>query len=861
LPPDLPVASGYVTENALGSLTFNLPVAIASPPGETNRLFVVEKNGTIQVVNNLGGTPTKQVFLDLPAFLSASGGGTLSFDGDQGLLGLAFHPNYAQNGFFFVFYSVTVNEGGTNKTFERVARFRVSQNDANAVDTTTHTPLISQLDLFSDHNGGDLHFAPDGYLYVSVGDEACCNDTLNNARYINKDFFAAILRIDVDNKPGNLTPNPHSQNSTTYPSAVHAGAYKIPADNPFIAATSHNGITFDPSTVRTEIWATGLRNPWRFSIDAPTGRVFVGDVGQDSWEEVDIATAGGDCGWSYYEGTHDGPRIADKPTGIVYTPPIYEYPHGFGDFEGYSVTGGVVYRGTQFSDLFEAYIFSDYGSGHIWALRQNAGTWSAQHLSSGDGAGVVGIGVDPRNGDPLFANVYTAAIMHLVRSGTTGANPPALLSQTGAFSNVTTLTPNAGILPFAPNVDFWSDYSTKRRWFAVPDPNATIDFNQDGNWTFPTGTVWIKHFDFETRRGDPTSRRKLETRFLVKTTAATYGVTYRWRADQSDADLVAEGGLSETLNVEVGGVPGTQTWRYPSRNECRTCHTAVAGHALGFNTPQLNRWNGFAGGSANQIQKFNDLGYFTAPVTGVNNMSAFASAADTTQSREWRVRSYLAVNCIQCHQPGGASQGHWDARSTTPTDLANLINGTLVDNRGDAANKFAVPGDPNHSMVLKRIQGNGVPRMPPLATNELDPNAIQLLTDWITQDLPARLSFTDWQQQHFGSTTNPNAGPDADPDHDGRTNEQEFLEGTDPNSAASRSASPLLTPVGGQLQFSFIQPANRAAIVETSIDLANWNLWDVPGNFPSYPAMSQMRVFATPMNVDQMFFRVRVSEP
>src|SRR6185295_14054019 len=146
LPPDLPSATGYTTENALGSLSFNAPIAIVVPPGETNRLFVVERGGTIQVVNNLNTTPTKSTFLNLPAVLAAINGGTLAQSGEEGLLCLAFHPNYAQNRYFFITYSVNINEGGTTKTFERLARFQVMQNNANLADTTTHTPLISQLD-------------------------------------------------------------------------------------------------------------------------------------------------------------------------------------------------------------------------------------------------------------------------------------------------------------------------------------------------------------------------------------------------------------------------------------------------------------------------------------------------------------------------------------------------------------------------------------------------------------------------------------------------------------------------------------------------------------------------------------------
>jgi glucose/arabinose dehydrogenase/mono/diheme cytochrome c family protein len=859
LPADLPAATGYTTENALGTLGFNAPITVAVPPGETNRLFVIERGGSIQVVNNLSTTPAKQTFFDLNAFLSATNGGTLSTDSEQGFLGLAFHPNYAQNGFFYIFYSVTVNDGGTNHTFERVARFQVSQNNPNQADTSTYTPLISQLDEAGNHNGGDLHFGPDGYLYISVGDEGGANDQYDNARFINKDFFSAILRIDVDNNQGSLAPNPHSQNSTTYPSAVHAGAYKIPPDNPFIGATSHNGITFNANTVRTEIWATGLRNPWRFWFDPPTGRMFIADVGQDAWEEIDIGQAGGDYGWSYFEATHNGPRIGSLPNGTTHLAPIYEYAHGTGNFQGDSVTGGIVYRGSKFSELFEAYIFCDYVSGHIWTLRQNNGTWSSSLLATE--ANIVSFGVDPRNGDALLVNIVAGKIERLVRSGTSGTNPPALLSQTGAFSSLANLTPNTGIVPYTPNVAFWSDYAIKTRWFSVPDPTATINFHQDGNWTFPTGSVWIKHFDLETVRGDPNSRRRLETRFIVKTTGGSYGITYKWRADNSDADLVAESGLDEPINVQVNGMPTTQTWHYPSRNECRTCHTAIAGHALSFNTRQLNRPNTYGGEPVNQIQYLSDSGYFVSPISGVNNLPAFAQSTDTSQSLEWRARSYFAVNCVQCHQPGGAALGNWDARPTTPTDSAKMINAVLADNRGDPANKFVVAGDTEHSMALKRIQGNGVPRMPPLATNELDPGGIQLLTDWITQDLPQRQSFSEWQIAHFGSTGNPAADPNADPDGDGRSNLTEFFTGTDPNDAASFSLDPTLIGANGHLQLNFMQPANRSAIVETSTDLAAWTLWDVPGNGPSFPSTSQMRTLSVALDADRKFFRLRLSEP
>jgi len=730
LPGELPVATGYTTQDALGGLSFRLPVCIAAAPGENDRLFVVEKTGNIIVVTHLQSKPTKQVFLDIPAMLKATGQGTLQTESECGVLGLAFHPKFAENGYFYVTYDFSINENGGRKDFNRVSRFRVSRENPEEGDPQSEVPLITQLDLARNHDGGDVHFGADGYLYYSMGDEGAGNDQFDNARFVDKDFFAAIYRLDVDQRPGSLAPNPHAQNSTTYPSAVHAGAYRIPADNPFIGAKVHGGRELDPGKIRTEIWATGLRNPWRFSFDPPTGRCFIGDVGQNAWEEIDLGVAGGDYGWSYLEGTHNGPRAKTKAGDLELLGPIYEYPHGRGSvFSGDCVIGGLVYRGSRLTELYGQYIFSDFTSRRIWSLREEGGKWLPKLL--GTEGSIAGFGIDPRNGDLLMADHGAGKIKRLVRTGTMGEIPPALLSMTGAFADMASMKPAEGLVTYTPNVGFWSDYAIKQRWFSMGGTKEKMTFSRDGHWGFPAGMVWVKHFDMEMRRRDPSSRRRLETRFLVKTATGVYGITYKWRADQSDADLVAEDGLEETFDVQVNGTAKKQTWHYPSRAECLTCHTAVAGEALSFNTAELNRSMKVGGKEINQIQALSDGGYFAGPVTGVKEMPAFAAADDKAQSLEWRVRSYLAVNCAQCHQPGGAVQGNWDARATTPTQEANLIGGWLANDGGDAANRWLVAGDVGHSMVLKRLQASGTVRMPPLATHEIDSGGIELMTQWI----------------------------------------------------------------------------------------------------------------------------------
>jgi glucose/arabinose dehydrogenase/mono/diheme cytochrome c family protein len=731
LPPELPSATGYGTEDALG-LKFDQPLCIVTPPGETQRLFVCEKTGKVVVVTDLSSTPKRDVFLDLPAMLAAKHEGTLGQQVEWGLMGIAFHPKYKQNGYFFVTYDFTIDENGKKVSFDRLSRFSVSKDDPNKGDPDSELPLITQLDHAPNHNAGCMQFGPDGYLYFANGDEGGANDQYNNARFIDKNFFAAIFRLDVDKRPGSLPPNPQSQPSTTYPSAINPGTYLIPADNPFINATTHDDKPLDPRKVRTEIYATGLRNPWKFSYDEPTGRWFIADVGQDLWEEIDLMQKGGDYGWSFYEGTHNGPRLRTKPADVQTIPPIYEYGHHPDTpFTGNCIIGGFVYRGNEFAELTGQYLFCDYGRLHLWALREHDGKWDCQRLTDTAGS-VTAFGVDPRDGGVLMADFAKGRIDRLVRKGTQGINPPALLSQTGAFSDLKTLTPTSQLTAYTPKVAFWSDYAVKTRWFYVPQSAPRIMYSRDGSWTFPTGMVWVKHFEMEMRRGDPTSRRRLETRFIVKTADGVYGITYKWRADQSDADLVPETGLDETLDVQVDGQMTKQQWRYPSRSECLSCHSQVAGYALGFNTRQL-AWNV---NGLNQIEAMTKAGYFSNPPADVKALPVFAKADDQTQSLEYRVRSYLAVNCVQCHQPGGAAQGNFDARPTVSLADANLVNGLLVRNGEDAANRWAAPGDPQHSMVLARVKGEGMPRMPPLATHELDPGAINLLTQWINA-LPA----------------------------------------------------------------------------------------------------------------------------
>lgn len=838
--PANPPAFGFSAVNAFGTITFTNPVAISTPPGETNRLFVVEQGGRIAVITNLAN-PTRTTFLNVSSKIS----GGVPTD-ERGLLGLAFHPGYATNRYFFIFYTSTAT-GSLIR--DRLSRFTCSVANSNAADAASESILIDQVDEAGNHNAGDLHFGPDGYLYVSLGDEGNGDDTLNNSQRLDKDFFSGILRIDVDKRPGNLAPNTHPASSANY---------SIPIDNPFIGATNLNGVTLNPASVRTEFWAIGLRNPWRTSFDPVTGQLYVGDVGQGAREEVDVIVKGGNYGWYYREGKIQRPGSGTPPVGFSAIDPILDYDRNTGSI----VIGGVVYRGTQLAQLSGAYIFGDAGSGRIWMLR-HSGTNILQFQQLLTEFGVVAYGVDPRNGDVLMANQSSDTIRRLVYNSTqTGTPLPATLAATGAFADLATLSPNPGIVPYDLNVPFWSDHAIKRRWFSVPNTNLTLTLNADSNWFFPTGTVWIKHFDLELTNGVPASRQRLETRLLVRNADGVYGLTYRWGTNTTNAVLVPEGGTNEDFTVYDGATSRVQTWRYPSRAECLTCHTAVGGLGLGFNTAQLNRDFDYGGTVTNQLRTLSLAGYFSNGIPAPNNLRALAHPTNTTVGLEYRVRSYLAANCVQCHQPGGTALGNWDARISNPLSLAGLVNGPLVNGTADPANRVIVPGDTAHSMLLSKISQRGPGQMPPLGSTVLDTNAVALVTAWITTDLTNYQTFAQWQFSKFGSINTPNSTATDDFDGDGSSNFQEYLLGTNPLIAANVWKISLTTS-NGQAQISFPRMANRGFEVQGSTNVAGpWQPLDLPGNrvLPSAvtsPAVVEDSASGAPSK----FYRIRTFEP
>jgi glucose/arabinose dehydrogenase len=339
----------FKTEVAFRNLRFDRPVAMEYPRDGSNVLFVVEQHqAKIWSFPNDRSTSDKKLFLQLPD--------RINHGNEEGLLGLAFHPKYAENGVFFVYYSAAELENGKQGRWSVVSRFRVSKSNPREADPRSEERIwTSESDPFENHNGGCILFGPDGYLYISLGDSGAADDPLLSGQNPS-DWWASILRIDVD-----------------HPS--DGKAYGIPKDNPRLR---------DPAKFAQwspEVYCIGLRNVWKFSFDRKTDKLWAGDVGQNRWEMVHIIRNGGNYGWSVMEGTHPFPRKQKRAVKKAeLSPPLVDYPHGI-DRQyntsrkdlGQSITGGYVYRGAALPELEGIYVYGDYQSGRIWGLREKDG--------------------------------------------------------------------------------------------------------------------------------------------------------------------------------------------------------------------------------------------------------------------------------------------------------------------------------------------------------------------------------------------------------------------------------------------------------------------------------------------------------
>jgi len=667
-PSTPPVASSILLETPFPGLpSLTSPLAMYMAPGNNSYWYVVQQTGQVIRFANNASVNSVSTFIDI-------NDGRLISGGERGLLGMAFHPDFAMNGYVYLSYT-----NDTSGLLSRIARFNLDST-GQVLDPASEQIILSVAQTDNNHNGGQIAFGPDGYLYIGFGDGGG-GDPAGNAQNPNT-LLGAMLRIDVGDG-----------------SSV---SYTIPADNPFVSSGG-----------APEVYAYGLRNPWRWSFDSVTGQLWAGDVGQSTYEEIDVIAKGNNYGWDTMEGLHCYNAATCDQTGL--TLPVAEYDHT----QGYSVTGGYVYRGSNITFLQGQYLYADYGYGKIWGLEQiGPNQYTSKVLL--DTTLLIASFAQDNTGEIYVIDISGGGIYKIAEDiNNTIGQIPALLSNWGCFQNANTKVFSSNVVPYDINALLWSDDASKGRFMAIPDGN-TINVDNQGRFDFPVGSVVGKHFRV--------NGVLIETRLMLHHTQpyGWKGYTYEWNDAQTDATL-----LTNFKNKVING----QNWHYPSRAECDSCHTAIAGFTLGPEIGQLNKSFLYpsTGLNANQLITLENINMLSNTLTDAEKSTDFYAIDDLAYSAERRARSYLHSNCSNCHQPNGPGGGNMDLRMTTSLANTKICNeAPLAGNPfGLATPAIVAPGNPDSSILVLRMEDLGQHRMPPLGSSVVDTQAMAVIRDWI----------------------------------------------------------------------------------------------------------------------------------
>ncbi len=659
-PSSQPAAAGFGTENISAGASFSGITKIIQAPNDSSRWFVLEQGGRIVtfLTSNPGGSYQWLEF-------------NVNSNGESGLLSMAFHPNYPSTPEVFVYY-----RGSTTANLARVRLDDINNPVSPTIDT-----ILSVAQNNDFHNGGDLDFDSSGRLYWSLGD-----DLDSGQAQVTTNLIGSVLRLDIPSFP-----------STTY---------SIPSGNPFAGnALCNAGSTGSDCP---EIWAWGLRNPWRISVDGSD--LWVGDVGQGSREEVDRMSISGSAsdnnyGWPCFEGNITGSGSSACQGVSVFQDPFLDYPRT----DGSSITGGYVYRGSDIPGLSGRYVFADFVSGKVWATTQGGG--KEELLALGIFIPSLARGND---GEIYIADRANNRILRLTGAGSGGSNDvPDDLEETGCWSADDYDV--SGMIPYEINAPFWSDGAAKKRYMAIP-PGATVDITGQNDFSFPPGTVLVKDFRL--------NGQLIETRLLMRHTndnGPWAGYTYEWNNGTATRVRDTDG---KTRNFNG------QEWIYPGENQCNDCHTSAAGFALGPEVAQLNGDMTYSatGRTANQLETLDAIDVLRLPLPDTpDNLPALADP-DGSASLNDRARAILHSNCANCHQPNTGVQSSMDLRYTSSFTAMNICNADSIQVSGA---KLLVPGNAAQSLIVDRMNRRDAEQMPPLGSNLVDNAGVSVISDWI----------------------------------------------------------------------------------------------------------------------------------
>ena len=718
-------APAFKLVNAFPQAKFDHPTLMTQAPGG-GRFFVAEQGGKLFSFKPGAGAKPELCF-DPAAELKNL---VLTPDavGVESTYGFVFHPKFATNRHCYVCYTLKGKDKPNLPEGTRVSRFTMTAAEPPRLDPATEEIVLTYLQ--GGHNGGDLHFGPDGMLYISTGDSAVPNppDRLKTGQDIT-DLLSSVLRIDVDRKDAGKN-------------------YAIPKDNPFV------GTVIDGKPARGEVWAYGFRNPWRMSFDRGTGELWVGDVGWELWELVHKVERAGNYGWSAVEGrqpVNSGWKLGPTPI----QPPVIEIPHT----DGASMTGGYVYRGKKYPQLVGKYVFGDWVTKRIWAAEVKGTELVTLTEITPPTVRVVAFGQDA-DGE-LYALDYDNGTVHAFVTNDTAASDPAkfpkTLSASGLFADTKSHAVAPGVVKFEINSPQWQDYATSEHFLAAPGTAPVIDYtgkkqiegNVNWNWYrlhFPASTALVKTLSLETERGNPASRRRVETQVLLFDGQYWHGYTYAWRDDQSDADLVPAEGSEKAIAVKdpvfAGGVR-QQTWTFAGRSQCMQCHHSWAEHTLAFNLEQLHRDIDTPEGRVNQLTKLFDAGVLdrrgndgkplpTYTATDLKAERKLTNPAEATASLDDRAKGYFHANCGHCHRFGGGGAVDFELHAFADLASPKLIGAKPVRGTFDLPDaRLIAPGDPERSTVHYRMAKFGTGRMPHVGSEYVDELGVDVVGRWI----------------------------------------------------------------------------------------------------------------------------------
>lgn len=731
----------YRVARVLPNLKLSFPIVVINEPGSRRLYFIDEERSYAPArLCRTGDDPASGEFETL-----------LQFPNDGVGYSLAFHPRFAENGYLYVGWNGKV--GDEKRSI--VTRYTIGREPPYRLDPDSAANIIEWAS--DGHNGAAVAFGLDGMLYVTSGDGTSDSDT-NVAGQGLDHLLSKLMRIDVD--------HPES-----------GRMYSIPSDNPFVGQQG----------VRPETYAYGFRNPWRIAVDPETGGVWVGQNGQDLWEQAFLIERGANYGWSVYEGSHLfypnrklGPTPVSKPT----------VEHSHSDFR--SLTGGVVYYGKKLPDLRGVYLYGDYSTGKIWGAKVQDGKLAWNEELADTTLQISSFALDA-DGELLISDHRGAGeggFYTLERNPptTTAADFPRTLSASGLFASVKDHRVHDGLIPYAVNSPLWSDGAYKERYLYLPvvkdaegrETPGTIDYATNRGWNFPDRTVLVKSFALEMMEGDPQSRRWIETRFLTKQEGEWVGYSYLWNDEQTDAALVDKDGLDRMYTIQTTSGTREQKWRFPSRTECMVCHSRAANYVLGLTTLQMNKEHDYGAATVNQLELLESLGVLRGNPTpdlhnairdelknsGKSDEEANRELKRLTTTRDQRsppsissllahapekykrlvdpydpkadltarARSYLHANCSQCHVEAGGGNAQIDLEFATSLEKMKVLDVPPLHHKyGVADARLIAPGDPDRSILLHRISRRGEGQMPQLATNVVDEQAIEMLREWILQ--------------------------------------------------------------------------------------------------------------------------------